>query len=131
MWNSILFKKIETKKLNPFTLYIKSIVHAKQKMSETPENKKLYPIPELGTENVTGDRLLFYKFADALIEQQSICFNYENSSYDRRIECMKSKQRLAEAYYNYFCRSNTTYKTSIKTMLKFKKLMDVNMQKNL
>lgn len=100
-------------------------------MSEKPENKSLYPIPQLGDENVNCDRLLFYEFADALIEQQTICSNFENSPDGRRLECMKSKQRLAKAYDIYVDCSSMTYESVMKKMVTLKKLMDVNPQKKL
>lgn len=87
-------------------------------MSEEPKTQKYYTIPHIEYENASGNKLLFYKFADALIEQQSLC--KLTGSYERHIDCMISKQQLAKAYWDFIDYSAYNRKKASK----FKKLMD-------
>lgn len=99
-------------------------------MSEKPENEHVYFVPRIANKNMSREQVLFYDFADVLIEQQSTCSNIEKGDYEREFECIKSKQKLAKATDEYFEGSSHPYDRAIKKMVTLKKLMDVNMQKN-
>lgn len=108
-------------------------------MSKKSKNKADYSLPPVDYKIKGVETPLIDEFADALIKQQFMCADVENESYENQLNCAIAKQKLFKAYKNFvYNGSNEISSINNQQLYRvnehafgFKKLMDVNMQKNL